>query len=115
MTMLSHLTHMGRQDHVCDNQNNNLVTPENVKRLAGIPILLFSGAENTVYDPESTEMSYDILRDQLQYDDYERVVFPGKGHLDCWMSAHAINDVWPTVWGHIKKCAKVTRNGDISA
>ncbi|KAJ7596444.1 hypothetical protein C8J56DRAFT_917433 [Mycena floridula] len=115
MTMLSHLTHMGRQGHVCDNQNNNLVTPENVKRLAGIPILLFSGAENVVYDPESTEMSYDILRDQLQYDDYERVVFPGKGHLDCWMSADAINDVWPTVWGHIKKCAKVTRNADISA
>ena len=94
---------MGTAHRVHDNVGQNLVTVENLARLKGIPIFLFSGAENTVYSPETTEMSYNVLRDALNEEDYERVVFQGKGHLDSWMAVDAHEDVYPRVLAHVSK------------
>jgi hypothetical protein len=52
-------------------------------RLRGIPILFFSGSENAVFDPQSTDISYTRLRDTFGEEWYGRVVFEGRGHLDC--------------------------------
>jgi hypothetical protein len=103
MRSLAHLMSMGRLDHVTTNQpaSINLVKPANMERLKGIPILFFSGSENAVYDPESTEISYTLLRDMHGDRDYERVIFEGKGHLDCWMGAAAYKDVYPRVREHV--------------
>jgi hypothetical protein len=76
---------MGRAGHVTTSHPNsiNLVTPFNMTRLQGIPILFFSGSENTVFDPQSTDISYTMLRDTFREEWYESVVFEGRGHLDC--------------------------------
>lgn len=64
--------------------------------------MLFSGSDNHVLTPESTERTYDILRRQLGGGDgggdtYRRNVVQGYGHLDCWMGRKAYVDVFPMV------------------
>jgi hypothetical protein len=99
---------MGRLGHVITNPPTsiNLVTPFNIARLKGIPILFFSGADNAVYTPENTDVSYTMLRNANEVDDYERVVFEGRGHLDCWMGVTAYKDVYPRVKEHVDKIMK---------
>ncbi|KAG5912837.1 hypothetical protein E4U42_001779 [Claviceps africana] len=82
-----------------------LTTPRNVRRLRGLPILLFSGADNDVLSPAATDKTYEVLtrtfglsagmpRGGIQY---RREVFAGYGHLDCWMGRTAYRDVFPVV------------------
>lgn len=75
----------------------NLVIPENLERLRGIPIFLFCGGDSKVLTPESTDLTYSILRDRFGVDGYEREVVPGYGHLDVWMGTRAVKDVYPMV------------------
>lgn len=105
MRSLAHLMSMGSRGWATTNPpiSTNLVTPYNISRLKGIPIFLFSGAENAVYAPESTDVSYTMLRDANGADDYERFVFEGRGHLDCWMGVTAHEDVYPRVREHVDK------------
>jgi len=85
MISLAHLMLMSRAGHVISSHPTavNLVIPFNISRLRGIPIFFFSGSENAVFDPQSTAASYTMLRNTFGEDNYERVVFEGKGHLDC--------------------------------
>jgi hypothetical protein len=71
--------------------------------LRGIPILLFSGSENAVFEPECTDVSYSLLRSELDPDHYERVLFEGRGHHDCWIGPTAAEDgdVYSTVLAHV--------------
>jgi hypothetical protein len=103
MQSLAHLMSVGRLGHVTTNPpvSTNLVTARNIQRLKGIPIFLFSGSENAVYTPENTDVSYGLLRDANGADGYERDVFEGRGHLDCWMGATAHTDVYPRVRRHV--------------
>ncbi|PVH69060.1 FAD/NAD(P)-binding domain-containing protein [Cadophora sp. DSE1049] len=105
MRSLAHLMSIGRLGHVTTNPPTslNLVTALNIARLKGIPIFFFSGAHNAVYAPENTDVSYTILRDAHGADGYERVVFEGRGHLDCWMGWSAYTDVYPRVREHVDK------------
>ena len=91
--------------HVTDNENVSLVTPQNVQNLKGIPILLFSGADNARWSPESTDMSYNALRDALGEDGYERAVWLGKGDLDCWIG-EGNGSVLGRVAGHVDSCGR---------
>lgn len=104
MTLLHTLMQQGRRGMVTTNAPHftALPTPSNIKRLTGIPILLFSGSDNHVLTPESTERTFDILRRELGGRDgggdlYRRVVVQGYGHLDCWMGRKAYVDVFPMV------------------
>jgi len=74
-----------------------LPTPANIRRLKGIPMMLFSGSDNKVLNPESTDCTYSILRDTFGSKDYERHVIQGYGHLDCWMGREAYKDVYPII------------------
>jgi len=85
----------------------NLVTPANLQRLRNIPIYFFSGSENRVFSPESTDISYMTLRDAGDEEQYERDVFEGFGHLDCWMGEKAAKEIWPRVREHMKKVSRV--------
>jgi choline dehydrogenase-like flavoprotein len=109
MVSLGHLMAMGRAGYVMTNPPTsiNLVTPSNMSRLRGVPIFFFSGSENTVYDPQNTDVSYTMLRDAFGADDYERTVFEGRGHLDCWMGKDAVKDVYPRVRKHVDQVMKV--------
>ena len=102
MASLEHLMSMGITSRVENNVREDLVTEGSLKHLKGIPIFLFSGSENAVYSPEATDLSYNALRN-LGEDDYERAVFQGKGHLDCWMGVDTDLDVYPRVKAHVDK------------
>lgn len=101
MASLQYLMNTGTTSHVVDTQGNNLVTPQNLARLKGLPIFFFSGSENSVYLPENTDTSFTALSDANGGLFYERQVFEGRGHLDAWMSSTAHQDVFPRVLNHI--------------
>lgn len=100
MRHLRQLMYMGTHGHVINNQSDSLVTPENIERLKDIPIFFIHGEKNTCYAPESTMMSYDSLRGHFGGEQYQRWVFEGYGHLDCWMGKGSYLDVYPKVEQH---------------
>ena len=63
MTLLRLLMRQGQAGHVMNNDFEPLDTPENVRRLRGIPFFLFVGADNEVLSPAATERTYSVLRD----------------------------------------------------
>jgi len=113
MNSLKYFMLNGTQGHVTtwtsehDAGATDLVTEDNLRRLLGVPIYFFSGSENAVYSPESTDASYTTLRDLGDESQYERDVFDGFGHLDCWMGEKALHVIWPKVREHIKKASKI--------
>jgi len=106
MRSLEWLMRAGRMECVTTNKGDKLVTPANVERLKGIPILFLSGTGNRVYTAENTDTSYSILCNAHGKRWYARKVFPDKGHLDAWMSPTAYRDVYPTVEQHADKYMK---------
>ncbi|KAI9713479.1 MAG: hypothetical protein M1820_000861 [Bogoriella megaspora] len=101
MKSLAHLVDMGLKGYVTDTDGCELANKESLSRLAGIPIFLFSGAENAVYRPECTLTDFEELRMQFGEEGYSRVQFPGHGHLDCWMSETAA--VKGGVFDHVRR------------
>ncbi|KAJ8125051.1 hypothetical protein O1611_g8589 [Lasiodiplodia mahajangana] len=105
MTLMHLLMKQGFEKHVMSNGPlyERLDTPENIRKLEGIPFLLFVGGDNAVLSPESTERTYEILTDAFgaRQDSkgiqYRRRVVPDYGHLDCWMGRNAWKDVYPFV------------------
>ena len=99
MTLLHLLMQMGVRGCVTSNSPlfKDLTTPDNISRLKGLPILLFSGSDNKVLNPECTDKTYSILRDTFGPNGYSRRVVQGYGHLDCWMGREAYRDVFPLV------------------
>lgn len=105
MTLMHLLMKQGYEGHVMANAPlyERLDEPDNVRRLKGIPILLFVGRDNAVLSLESTERTYEILTDTFGTGDdvsgmqYRRRVVPDYGHLDCWMGRNAWKDVYPFV------------------
>ncbi|KAF9880092.1 glucose-methanol-choline oxidoreductase [Colletotrichum karsti] len=106
MASLQHLMSTGLAGHVMDNQNVDLVTPQNIARLKGLPIFFFSGSDNAVYEPQNTDLSFTTLSEANGGFCYERQVFEGRGHLDAWMSPTAHEEVYPRVLNHIENVRK---------
>jgi hypothetical protein len=110
MTLLHLLMQMGVRGYVSSNGPlfKDLTTPTNVARLSGIPIMVFSGGDNHVLDPECTDKTYSILRETFgdQAGMYERNVVPGYGHLDCWMGREAYIDVFPMIRRQVDKVCR---------
>ncbi|KAL1999346.1 hypothetical protein VTN02DRAFT_4657 [Thermoascus thermophilus] len=103
MRTLAHLVEMGKKGYVMNNAFETLITDTNLARLKDIPIFFFSGSKNVVFSPESTTSSYFKLSSFFANGKYDRVEFAGRGHLDCWMGADAVRDVYPAVKAHIEK------------
>ncbi|KAI1104865.1 FAD/NAD(P)-binding domain-containing protein [Jackrogersella minutella] len=105
MTLMQALMKQGYEGGVMGNAPlfERLDTKNNIRRLKGIPILLFVGRDNAVLSLESTERTYEILTDTFGTGDdtsgvsYRRRVVPDYGHLDCWMGRNAWKDVYPFV------------------
>jgi len=108
MTCLHNLMQMGHRGFVTTNAPlfNDLTIPRNVHRLKDIPIMLFSGSDNKVLTPESTEKTYSLLQDTFGTKGYERNVVQGYGHLDCWMGREAYKDVFPMVREVVDKVSR---------
>ncbi|TVY85278.1 Cholesterol oxidase [Lachnellula suecica] len=99
MTLLQILMQMGHRGFVTTNGPlfHDLTHHTNFHRLKGIPVMLFSGSDNKVLTPESTDKTYSLLRDTFGTKGYERNIVQGYGHLDCWMGREAYKDVYPMV------------------
>jgi hypothetical protein len=87
MMALNHLARMGLKGEITDDHHDNLVIPENLARFEGVPIYLFSGEENDIYAPEATRRSHEVLQARFGSSAARHDVFPGFGHLDCWVGA----------------------------
>lgn len=112
MTFLHAITQQGVSGHVATNLPvaEDLVTPERLQRLRGIPIFLFSGSNNMAWSPESTDLSYALLRNNFGSKGYERCVVEGYGHLDCWMGTNAYKDVYPMVRQRVDSVCREKKN-----
>lgn len=99
-----HLGRMTQAGHVVDFAGKEAYLP-NLKRLA-IPISFIHGAENQCFLPESTRISYELLRKENGTDLYERHVIPGYGHIDCILGKNAAVDVFPYVLDHLETTGK---------
>jgi hypothetical protein len=108
MTLLHLLMQMGVRGYVTGNAPlfKELTTPTNIANLEGIPIMLFSGSDNHVLDPQSTDKTYSILRQRFGDGLYERHIVPGYGHLDCWMGREAYIDVFPLIRAQVDKVTR---------
>ncbi|KAK5814397.1 cholesterol oxidase [Linnemannia elongata] len=87
-------------------EGQDLSTPEHLKRLENVPVLLIHGAKNQVFIPEATLKTIEELRNtnlpmtNMTYDYksiYRREVIPGYGHLDCIVGDKAYQDVYPII------------------
>ncbi|KAI9049250.1 hypothetical protein LZ554_007097 [Drepanopeziza brunnea f. sp. 'monogermtubi'] len=108
MTCLHLLMQMGRRGLVTTNAPlfGDMTTPAHLRRLARLPVMLFSGADNQVLSPEATERSYGLLRDAFGPANYTRHLIQGYGHLDCWMGREAYVDVFPRVRAEVDRVCR---------
>jgi hypothetical protein len=90
-----------------------VLMPGNIERLNGIRIQFISGGANAVFDPRSTEESYEMYREKFPAGVYERVVVEGYGHLDTWMGVRSHWDVYPRVAAHVEMCEGAYEENDV--
>jgi pimeloyl-ACP methyl ester carboxylesterase len=62
-----------------------------------LPIHFISGSENRMFIPLSTERTYRLLCDANGPSLYQRTVYPGFGHLDCFVGVGADEAIWPGI------------------
>ncbi|KAF2126321.1 FAD/NAD(P)-binding domain-containing protein [Dothidotthia symphoricarpi CBS 119687] len=77
MDFLTHLSKMGvmPSQHLRSNLPEfvDLVTPDNVQRLAGLRVCFLSGGDNAVWQPGATKRSFDMLKKAFPNMNYERI------------------------------------------
>lgn len=71
-----------------------------------LPIRFIHGEQNQCYLPESTEKTYDLLRESFGEELYSRHVVPGYGHIDCVFGRDAVIDVYPKILEHLEQTAE---------
>ena len=98
-----HIALLARKGHLVDSRGAEVYLPH-LDRLA-IPIAFVHGGENRCFLPESTEITYNLLRQTNGDKLYTRHVVPGYGHIDCIYGKSAVNDVFPLMLSHLEKTA----------
>ncbi len=99
ITSFEHLALMSRKGHVVNFQGEESYLPH-LERMA-IPIAFISGGENECFLPESTEITYNLLRERNGKELYKRFVIPKYGHIDCIYGKNAWKDVYPHNLEHL--------------
>ncbi|KAL3470296.1 FAD/NAD(P)-binding domain-containing protein [Aspergillus californicus] len=111
--VMEYIVRVGSRGGCMDNDLRPLLTRDNLQRLRGVPILFISGAENEVFNPETTLRDYELLRRDFGEDMYRRFLVEGYGHLDPIVGKDADRDVYWRVFEHLKWCTEhqTTVNG----
>lgn len=80
-------------------RRDSVMTSEDLRNLdrLKLPIHFISGAENRMFVPESTAATYRLLADANGADYYQRTVYDGFGHLDCYFGKGAPEAIWPDI------------------
>ncbi|MCF6202450.1 MAG: GMC family oxidoreductase N-terminal domain-containing protein [Methylococcaceae bacterium] len=100
MRCFEHLALMVRKGHLVA-YNGAEIYMQHLDRLA-IPITFIHGAENSAFNPKSTQLTYEALQ-EANGDLYERHVIADYGHIDCIFGKNAARDIYPLVVDHLEK------------
>jgi cholesterol oxidase len=100
MKAFEHIGRLVRTGHLVAFDGNEQYMP-NLERLK-IPITFIHGEENQCFLPESTERTYNLLREKYGDELYSRHVIPKYGHLDCIFGQNAARDVYPLILKHLE-------------
>ena len=98
-----HLARMVRIGHLVGYDGAEIYMPH-MQNLA-IPISFIHGSENSAFIPESTELTFDLLR-HTNGELYSRHVIPNYGHIDCIFGKNAVQDVYPYILEHLEQTEK---------
>ena len=101
LTALKHLGVIVREGHVVDKDGKNVYLPH-LDRLA-IPIAFIHGADNKIFFPKGSEITYNILREANGEDLYVRHVIPEYAHMDAFVGQDTSRDVYPIILGELEK------------
>ncbi len=99
-----HLALMAREGHLVDQNGNDVYMPHLDKM--NIPIRFIHGEENVCFLPESTEKTLEALQAVNDSTDYDRIVIPKYGHIDCIFGKNASVDVYPHILEHLEKTSR---------
>ena len=99
---LSHLSTMVREQKLINAEGEDIYMP-NLQKAFNIPITFISGQENVCFLPESTENSYELLKQLNPEMEYNRHVIKNYGHIDCIFGKNASRDVYPKILEHFEK------------
>jgi cholesterol oxidase len=94
---------MTRRGHIVAADGEEAYVPH-IDRM-GIPIAFIHGEQNECFLPESTEITYNLLRQKNGPGLYTRSVIPGYGHIDCIFGKNAVSDVYPLILRHFEATA----------
>jgi len=100
ISSFKHLALMVREGKIVTADGKDSYIP-NIKNLA-IPITIIHGAENQCYLPKSTELTFDLMRENNKRILYNRHLIPGYGHIDCIFGKNAVRDVYPYILQHLE-------------
>jgi len=92
-----------RKGHIVSAKGDEVYLPH-LDRLA-IPIAFIHGGSNACFLPESTEITYNLLRQTNGEQLYTRHVIPNYGHIDCIYGKNASSDVYPFILEHLELTA----------
>ncbi len=95
MKAFEHLALLTNKGHLLNFAGEDVYLPH-LDRLA-LPITFIHGADNECFEPESTRITYDLLRKTNGTSFYDRHVIPGYGHIDCIFGKNAARDIFPIV------------------
>jgi cholesterol oxidase len=98
-----HIALLARTGHLVAFDGSDVYLPH-LDRLA-IPICFIHGAANRCFLPESTEITYNLLRQANGDALYSRHVVPNYGHIDCIYGKNAVNDIYPLMLKHLDATA----------
>ena len=95
-----HISAIMRKGYAVDARGDDVYLPH-VDRLA-LPMLLLAGAENQIFVPETSLLTYEWLRANNDRSLYRRWVIDQYGHMDCFVGRDAATDVFPTILDHLE-------------
>jgi cholesterol oxidase len=101
MKAFEHLATLVQAEHLVDAKGNEAYMPH-LDRL-NLPITFIHGAENACFQPRSTEITYNLLREKFGKEQYRRHLIPQYGHIDCIYGKNAWKDVFPHILAHLEK------------
>lgn len=104
MKAFEHLALLTNKGRLLNFKGEDVYLPH-LERLA-LPITFIHGADNECFVPESTQLTFDLLRKTNGTGYYDRHVIPGYGHIDCIFGKNAWRDVFPIVAAALDKTAR---------
>jgi cholesterol oxidase len=101
METFQQITLMLRKGHAVSAEGEEVYLP-NVDRIKP-PIAFLHGAENRLFLPKGSELTYQLLCEKNGPDRYVRHVVPNYAHMDCFIGRDAARDVYPIVTAELDK------------